>query len=141
MIRSSATLPRPQADSIGTAVPINDKIVTSASRLGSKQGEKLTETMPSVAGSISAPLMDSVTCSPASASQKGSPHPQSAMGPATAFTTPTPSQPPSEWASAKYGGSGKRAWKKLHIGVDRSGVIVAQAFEGSNFKLHGRRRL
>ena len=32
-----------------------------------------------------------------------------------------------EWASAKYGGRGKRAWKKLHIGVDRSGVIVAQA--------------
>jgi hypothetical protein len=32
-----------------------------------------------------------------------------------------------EWAAAKYGGRGRRAWKKLHIGVDRSGVIVAQA--------------
>jgi hypothetical protein len=32
-----------------------------------------------------------------------------------------------EWASAKYGGRGKRAWKKFHIGVDRSGEIVAQA--------------
>jgi len=31
-----------------------------------------------------------------------------------------------EWAAAKYGGRGKRAWKKLHIGVDRTGVIVAQ---------------
>ena len=32
-----------------------------------------------------------------------------------------------EWAAVKYGGRGKRAWKKLHIGVDRSGMIVAQA--------------
>jgi IS5 family transposase len=31
-----------------------------------------------------------------------------------------------EWAAAKYGGRGKRAWKKLHLGVDRSGVIVAE---------------
>jgi hypothetical protein len=33
-----------------------------------------------------------------------------------------------EWASAKYGDRGKRASKKLNIGVDRSGVIVAQTF-------------
>jgi hypothetical protein len=31
-----------------------------------------------------------------------------------------------EWAAAKYGGRGKRAWKKLHLGVDRFGVIVAE---------------
>ena len=32
-----------------------------------------------------------------------------------------------EWAAAKHGGRGKRGWKKLHLEVDRSGVIVAQA--------------
>ena len=32
-----------------------------------------------------------------------------------------------EWAAAKHGGRGIRGWKKLHLGVDRSGVIVAQA--------------
>jgi hypothetical protein len=32
-----------------------------------------------------------------------------------------------EWAVAKHGGRGKRAWKKLHLGVDLSGVIVAEA--------------
>jgi len=32
-----------------------------------------------------------------------------------------------EWAATKYGGRGKRAWRKLHLGVDRSGVIVAEA--------------
>ena len=32
-----------------------------------------------------------------------------------------------EWAAAKYGGRGKRGWKKLHLAVDRSGVIVAHA--------------
>ncbi len=30
-----------------------------------------------------------------------------------------------EWAAVKHGGKGKRGWKKLHLGVDRSGVIVA----------------
>ena len=30
-----------------------------------------------------------------------------------------------EWAAAKHGGRGKRGWKKLHLGVDGSGVIVA----------------
>jgi hypothetical protein len=30
-----------------------------------------------------------------------------------------------EWAAAKYGGRGRRGWKKLHLGVDRTGVIVA----------------
>jgi IS5 family transposase len=32
-----------------------------------------------------------------------------------------------EWVAAKYGGHGRRGWKKLHLGVDRSGVIVAHA--------------
>ena len=32
-----------------------------------------------------------------------------------------------EWAAAKHGGHGKRGWKKLHLGVDRSGGIVAHA--------------
>ena len=31
-----------------------------------------------------------------------------------------------EWAAAKHGGKGKRGWKKLHLGVYGSGVIVAQ---------------
>ncbi len=35
-----------------------------------------------------------------------------------------------EWAAAKHGGRGRRGWKKLHLGVDRSGVIVAQALTG-----------
>jgi hypothetical protein len=29
-----------------------------------------------------------------------------------------------EWAAAKHGGKGKRGWRKLHLGVDRRGVIV-----------------
>ena len=32
-----------------------------------------------------------------------------------------------EWAAAKHGGRRRRGWKKLHLGVDRSGVIVARA--------------
>jgi len=31
-----------------------------------------------------------------------------------------------EWAAVKHGGKGKRGWKKLHLGVDRSGAIIAQ---------------
>jgi len=31
-----------------------------------------------------------------------------------------------EWAAAKYGGRGRRGWKKLHLGVDRTGMIVAE---------------
>jgi IS5 family transposase len=37
-----------------------------------------------------------------------------------------------EWAAAKHGKKGKRGWKKLHLGVDRSGVIVAQVLTDSN---------
>ena len=32
-----------------------------------------------------------------------------------------------EWAAVKHGGRGKRAWKTLHVGVERSGLIVAEA--------------
>ena len=32
-----------------------------------------------------------------------------------------------EWAAAKHGERGTRGWKKLHLGVDRSGMIVAHA--------------
>ena len=32
-----------------------------------------------------------------------------------------------EWTTAKHAGRGRRGWKKLHLGVDRSGVIVAHA--------------
>ena len=32
-----------------------------------------------------------------------------------------------EWAAAKHAKRGKRGWKNLHLGVDRAGVIVAQA--------------
>ena len=32
-----------------------------------------------------------------------------------------------EWAAAKHGGRGTRGWKKLHVGVDQAGVIVAHA--------------
>ena len=28
-----------------------------------------------------------------------------------------------EWAAAKHGGRGRRGWKKLHLGVDQSGVV------------------
>ena len=37
-----------------------------------------------------------------------------------------------EWAAVKHGGSGKRAWKKLHLGVDRSGSIVAEVLTDGN---------
>ena len=30
-----------------------------------------------------------------------------------------------EWAAVKHRGRGRRGWKTLHLGVDRSGVIVA----------------
>ncbi len=37
-----------------------------------------------------------------------------------------------EWAAAKHGGHGRRGWKKLHLGVDRSGVIVAGTLTDGN---------
>ena len=32
-----------------------------------------------------------------------------------------------EWAAVKHGGRGHRGWTKLHLAVDRAGVIVAHA--------------
>jgi len=37
-----------------------------------------------------------------------------------------------EWAAVKHGGRGKRGWRKLHLGVDGSGVIVAQVLTDGN---------
>jgi len=37
-----------------------------------------------------------------------------------------------EWAAAKHGARGKRGWRKLHLGVDAAGVIVAQALTDGN---------
>ncbi len=37
-----------------------------------------------------------------------------------------------EWAAVKHGGRGKRAWKKLHLGIDRSGVILAEVLTDGN---------
>jgi hypothetical protein len=37
-----------------------------------------------------------------------------------------------EWAAVKHGGHGKRGWKKLHLGVDRAGVIVVGALTDGN---------
>ena len=37
-----------------------------------------------------------------------------------------------EWAAAKHGRRGIRGWKKLHLGVDGSGVIVAHALTGGH---------
>jgi hypothetical protein len=36
-----------------------------------------------------------------------------------------------EWAAAKHGGTGRRGWRKLHIGVDRGGQILAQVLTES----------
>ena len=37
-----------------------------------------------------------------------------------------------EWAAARHGGTGRRGWKKLHLGVDATGEIVAQILTNSN---------
>ena len=37
-----------------------------------------------------------------------------------------------EWAAAKHGAKGRLGWKKLHLGVDEAGVIVAQALSDAN---------
>ena len=37
-----------------------------------------------------------------------------------------------EWAAVNHGRRGKRGWKQLPVGVDRSGVIVAQALTEGN---------
>jgi IS5 family transposase len=37
-----------------------------------------------------------------------------------------------EWAAAKHGNRGKRGWRKLHLGVSRSGQIIAQVLTDSS---------
>ena len=37
-----------------------------------------------------------------------------------------------EWAAAKHGGRGIQGWRKLHLGVDETGVIVAQTLTDAN---------
>jgi hypothetical protein len=37
-----------------------------------------------------------------------------------------------EWAAVKHGRKGVQGWKKLHLGVDETGIIVAQALTNSN---------
>jgi IS5 family transposase len=37
-----------------------------------------------------------------------------------------------EWAAAKYGKRTRRGWRKLHLGVDRAGIIVAQVLTEGN---------
>ena len=37
-----------------------------------------------------------------------------------------------EWSAAKHGGNGKRGWRKPHIGVDATGVIVAHQLSESS---------
>ena len=38
-----------------------------------------------------------------------------------------------EWAAVKHGGRGRQGWKKLHLAVDRAGVIVAHALTEPTF--------
>jgi transposase len=37
-----------------------------------------------------------------------------------------------QWAAVKHGGKGIQGWRKIHLGVDENGVIVAQALTNSN---------
>ena len=37
-----------------------------------------------------------------------------------------------EWAAVKHGGRGRRGWKKLHLGVNGSGAIVAYVLTNGN---------
>ena len=37
-----------------------------------------------------------------------------------------------EWAGVKHGGKGIQGWRKLHLGVDETGVIVAQNLTDAN---------
>ncbi len=37
-----------------------------------------------------------------------------------------------QWAAAKHGKRGFQGWKKLHLGVDDSGIIVAETLTGPN---------
>jgi IS5 family transposase len=37
-----------------------------------------------------------------------------------------------QWAAAKHGKRGSQGWKKLHLGVDDNGIIVAETLTGRN---------
>lgn len=37
-----------------------------------------------------------------------------------------------QWAAVKHGGKGIQGWRKLHLGVDETGMIVAQALTNAN---------
>ena len=37
-----------------------------------------------------------------------------------------------EWAAAKHGERGKRGWRKLHVGVDRQGLVHAHVLTDSS---------
>jgi transposase len=37
-----------------------------------------------------------------------------------------------QWAAVKHGGKGIQGWRKLHLGVDQTGTIVAQVLTRSN---------
>ncbi len=37
-----------------------------------------------------------------------------------------------EWAAVRHGGKGIQGWRKLHLGVDETGVIVAQTLTDAN---------
>ena len=42
---------------------------------------------------------------------------------------PVPTRP--AWAAAKHGGRARRGWRKLHLGVDQSGVILVHTLTGA----------
>ena len=44
-----------------------------------------------------------------------------------------------EWATAQHGGRGTRGWKKLPVGVDHTGVIVAHALTDATARVSRRR--
>ncbi len=37
-----------------------------------------------------------------------------------------------QWAAVKHGGKGIQGWRKLHLGVDETGIVVVQTFTNSN---------
>ena len=59
-------------------------------------------------------------CSVAPAETRRAGH---AAPPAEGLHATTPIVGGGEWAAAKHGGRGRRGWRKLHLGVDQSGVI------------------
>ena len=46
-----------------------------------------------------------------------------------------------EWAAVKHGGRGRRGWKKLHLGVNGSGAIVAYVLTTGSQRIRGDRRV